>query len=215
MGMEMMGALARTVRVDAAAAARSELNRAFFATVDDLARRGRLAQEAACLQHGTTTILLHSIAVAYWCERAALRYGLTEHLEELRRAALLHDYFLYDWHVSDPAHAGHALLHGQRACANAREDFPDLTEREANSISCHMFPLAPAPRYREGWVITCADKVCASYETALRHAPAYPVLRRLCALYVPELALSTVRPAGPAGGLPSALRRLARPAARA
>ena len=189
----MVSRIARMARVDATNMGDTRLNRRFFAGVEAVARSSRLAEEAACLQHGTTTILLHSIAVAYWCERAAWRYGLTRHLDELRRAALLHDYFLYNWHEPDPEHFGHALVHGARACANARRDFPDLTPREANAITNHMFPLAVLPpRYREGWLVTCADKVCASYETAVRRGEAYPRLRVLCARYLPDLALSAV-----------------------
>ena len=92
--------------------------------------------------------------------------------------------------------AGHAAHHAARALANALEDYPDLTERECDAIRCHMFPINPTPpRYSVGWFVTCADKVCASHETFMRSELAYPTLRRLAALYMPDVDLG-VTPAG-------------------
>ena len=43
----------------------------------------------------------------------------------------------------------------------------DLTEREANAILTHMFPLsAHLPRCREAAVVNLADKICATIEVA-------------------------------------------------
>lgn len=53
------------------------------------------------------------------------------------------------------------------ALRNARELCPDLTEREANAILTHMFPLsAHLPRCREAAVVNLADKICATIEVA-------------------------------------------------
>ena len=43
--------------------------------------------------------------------------------------------------------------------------------------------------------MTCADKMCASHETFARSELAYPTLRRLAALYMPDVDLG-VTPAG-------------------
>ncbi len=148
------------------------------------------------MQHGSTSTLLHSLAVAARADTMARVFGCTEHLLEIRRAALLHDYYLYDWHVRGDSSAGHATHHAARALANALEDYPDLTERECDAIRCHMFPINPTPpRYSVGWFVTCADKVCASHETFMRSELAYPMLRRLAALYMPDVDLG-VTPAG-------------------
>ena len=69
-----------------------------------LAEASRLGQEAAYVQHGATRCLLHSVAVAYYCDCLARRLGpLRFRRLPLLRGALLHDYFLYDWHDPDPA----------------------------------------------------------------------------------------------------------------
>ena len=51
------------------------------------------------IQHGNTSCLLHSIAVAYFSYRVSKILKLNVHEEELIRGALLHDFYLYDWHA--------------------------------------------------------------------------------------------------------------------
>ena len=84
------------------------------------------------------------------------------------RAALLHDYFLYDWHEHDAPGNKHPRLHGFYhpgiAARNAKKDF-NLTERELDAIRKHMWPLTILPpSHRESWVITMADKYVSSLE---------------------------------------------------
>ena len=170
----------------------------FFAYAHEVIDAGRLRLEAGFVQHGSTSTLLHSLAVAARADTMARFFGCTDHLLEIRRAALLHDYYLYDWHVRGDSSAGHATQHAARALANALEDYPDLTGRERDAIRCHMFPINPTPpRYSVGWFVTCADKMCASHETFVRSELAYPTLRRLCALYMPDvdLGVTSVDPA--------------------
>ena len=61
----------------------------------------------------------HSIKVAYLCYRHHKRFHSKMNLEELIRGALLHDYYLYDWHEKDPSHRFHGFTHPKRALANA------------------------------------------------------------------------------------------------
>jgi uncharacterized protein len=83
----------------------------------------------------------------------------------LIRGALLHDYFLYDWHVTDNSHRLHGFFHAKKAWKNAMQDF-DLNEVEQDMIIRHMFPLNPIPpKYTESWILCCADKLCSSGET--------------------------------------------------
>ncbi len=78
--------------------------------------------------------------------------------------ALLHDYFLYDWHVPNAETRLHGLRHPRRALQNAREDFA-LTPLEADIILRHMFPLTLVPpACPEGWAVCMADKLCALLE---------------------------------------------------
>lgn len=87
-------------------------------------------------------------------------------LHSLIRAALLHDYFLYDWHAHDGGrHRMHGFTHGGTAMRNAVRDF-HLNRVERDSIENHMFPLTPIPpRYLEGYLVTVADKISATRET--------------------------------------------------
>lgn len=93
-------------------------------------------------------------------------YGIGLDLHSLIRAALLHDYFLYDWHAHDGGrHRMHGFTHGGTAMRNAVRDF-HLNRVERDSIENHMFPLTPIPpRYLEGYLVTVADKISATRET--------------------------------------------------
>lgn len=127
---------------------------------------GRLSIESQYLQHGTTTILQHSIGVA----EQALQLADTMHCrideDAMIRGALLHDYYLYDWHDSHTAPSLHGFRHPYIALRNARADYA-LSAIEENIIERHMFPLTPIPPlYLEAWLVCLADKICAAGETA-------------------------------------------------
>lgn len=124
--------------------------------------------ERACYQHGSVTTFSHSIRVAclavWMADRSHLWYRVDLH--SLIRAALLHDYFLYDWHDwDDGRHCLHGFTHGHAALRNALKDFT-LNDIERDSIAKHMFPMTPVPpRYLEGYLVTLADKCAATMET--------------------------------------------------
>lgn len=124
--------------------------------------------ERVCYQHGVVTTFAHSIRVACLAVWIADRLRLWHRvdLHSLIRAALLHDYFLYDWHAHDGGrHRMHGFTHGGTAMRNAMRDF-HLNRVERDSIENHMFPLTPIPpRYLEGYLVTIADKISATRET--------------------------------------------------
>ena len=124
--------------------------------------------ERVCYQHGVVTTFAHSIRVACLAVWIADRLRLWHRvdLHSLIRAALLHDYFLYDWHAHDGGrHRMHGFTHGGTAMRNAVRDF-HLNRVERDSIENHMFPLTPIPpRYLEGYLVTVADKISATRET--------------------------------------------------
>ena len=106
-----------------------------------------MQMEQQFIQHGSVTCFDHSLAVAYLSLWIVLRLGLRLDLRSLVRGALLHDYFLYDWHEKD-----------------ASRDF-ELNCIEQDIIEKHMFPLnLTPPRFAESVVVTCADKICACFE---------------------------------------------------
>lgn len=116
-------------------------------------------------QHGQTSCFAHCVAVAYVSVCIARRLGAAVDERALIRGALLHDYFLYDWHKSDGgAHRLHGLFHPARALANALCDF-DLSPVEMEIILRHMFPVTPVPpRCLEALIVCLADKFCAVCE---------------------------------------------------
>ena len=134
----------------------------------DILAHERMQFERTCYQHGAVTTYAHSIRVAclavWFADRLRLWHRVD--LRSLIRAALLHDYFLYDWHAWDNGeHHWHGFTHGGAALANALEDFK-LNRIERDSIANHMFPMTPQPpRYIEGYLVTMADKVSATRET--------------------------------------------------
>lgn len=126
-------------------------------------------------QHGTTSRLMHSVAVAYYSFQLAQRFKLPFRYPDLVRGALLHDYFLYDATDGDPARKGHWSHHPFVALENAENELK-LTDIERDIIKKHMFPLTiRPPRYRESVVVSLVDKGCAVYEFFWRKAPYAPL----------------------------------------
>ena len=135
------------------------------------AEHSRLLKTAQYIQHGNTSCLLHSIAVAYLCYRLSIKLGFLKlHRKELVRGALLHDYFLYDWHIPDNSRPMHGRYHPKAAYKNASEDF-SLTPIEEDIIKKHMFPLTfTPPSYRESVLVCLIDKACSVYEIFKKNA---------------------------------------------
>ena len=134
------------------------------AAIARITHQGRVAQMARYNQHGRVSTLAHVTRVAERAVRWSRLLRLRVREDELVRGALLHDYYLYDWH--DPVNKGHATQHPLRALRNAERDFA-LTDRERNIIAAHMWPLPPTrlPRCREAWLVCLADKWCSLEET--------------------------------------------------
>lgn len=131
----------------------------------ELEEQGRFEREKDFYQHGNTSVYAHSIRVAELSLQMAERLPMQVDKKSLIRGALLHDYFLYDWHEPDPSHRLHGFTHPSTAWRNACNDFY-LNEKEQNIIRRHMFPLVPIPpACREAWIVCVADKYCALCET--------------------------------------------------
>lgn len=119
------------------------------------------------IQHGTVTVHSHCINVAKHSIVIAQKLGIRYHRRELIRGALLHDYFLYDWHDKDHANPLrlHGFFHPGVALKNASKEFV-LTKREKDIIHKHMWPLTVVPPgCREAWIVSAADKWVSLMET--------------------------------------------------
>lgn len=117
------------------------------------------------LQHGKVSVYDHVIYVADKSLSYAKRLHLKINEKELVRGALLHDYYLYDWHIHGAFYRGHIIKHPKEAAEKARQDFK-TSKKEESIIRRHMFPLTiTPPRYKEGWLVSWADKTSAVSET--------------------------------------------------
>lgn len=98
-----------------------------------------------------------SVRIAKWLP-------IQVNMDALVIGALLHDYFLYDWHDGKGRHL-HGFTHPECAKRNAEKDYA-LSPRVKNIIARHMFPLTPVPpTCTEAWIVCIADKICAIEET--------------------------------------------------
>ena len=76
------------------------------------------------IQHGNTSIYRHSIMVARKSCQIASKFNIKVSYNEMVRGALLHDYFLYDWHDKEHKHRRpHGFFHPSAALKNAMRDF--------------------------------------------------------------------------------------------
>jgi len=120
--------------------------------------------EKRFIQHGNVTCYDHSLSVTYMSIWIATKLKIKVDMRSLIRGALLHDYFLYDWHIPDKSHRLHGFHHANTALKNAKRDFT-INEIEENIILTHMFPLnLRIPKYRESVIVNLADKICALCE---------------------------------------------------
>ena len=120
------------------------------------------------LQHGSMTVHKHCMDVARYSLLLNNKLGLKCNKHDLIRGALLHDYFLYDWHDKEYLSQRkrlHGFWHPGIALQNAGKEYK-LNDRQREIIKKHMWPLTVVPpTCREAWVVTAADKYCSLMET--------------------------------------------------
>lgn len=139
---------------------------------DDILQSENFKKTRAHIQHGTMTVHNHCMDVARYSLllNKKLRIGCNKH--DLIRGALLHDYFLYDWHDKEYlAHRQrlHGFHHPATALRNAEKEY-SLNDIQREIIKKHMWPLSVIPPMcREAWVVTAADKYCSFLETVGVH----------------------------------------------
>ena len=120
------------------------------------------------IQHGKTSVLEHEMNVTIYSLKIAEKFKIKIDQKSLIRGALLHDYFLYDWHIPDKNHRLHGFFHAKKALLNASRDFK-LNDIEKNMIYTHMFPMnLRIPKYKESIILCIADKIVATKETIKR-----------------------------------------------
>lgn len=152
----------------------------YIALVKDILDNKSFLSMQNYIQHGNTSCLSHSINVSYlsykWCKKMGLN------AKSAARAGLLHDLFLYDWHLR-PREKGellHGFEHPKKALENAQREF-ELTKMERNIILRHMWPLTlTPPAYKEAYAVVYYDKYCSLLESFY-----LPALQTDCIAYQP------------------------------
>lgn len=117
------------------------------------------------IQHGDVTCLDHCKKVSWKSYKISKRLKLD--YRSAARGGLLHDFFLYDWHIPG-SHVGlHGFRHSKISLENAMKHF-DLNHKEKDIILKHMWPLnIVPPRFLESVVVTLVDKYYSSIETVV------------------------------------------------
>ena len=134
----------------------------------DILKSANMQKEKKFLQHGKVSVYSQSVRVAVLSLFLAELLRVKVNKEAMMRGALLHDYFLYDWHEKDDSHRWHGFSHARVALKNAKKDF-QLGEIEQDVIQKHMFPLnLKPPKYKESALVCLADKLSALEETIRR-----------------------------------------------
>ena len=135
--------------------------------LQELAKNPRIFEMKKYIQHSEVTTFAHCVRVANTSLMLARSFNWEVDREALIRGAMLHDYFLYDWHTrGDGLHGFH---HPGIAARNAKRDF-GLNDKEYNIIRSHMWPLTflHYPKSREAFLVSLADKICSADEVVNR-----------------------------------------------
>lgn len=139
--------------------------------ISDLINNPVVRSMEGFIQHSNISCLEHCINVSYnsylICRRLDLNY------QAAARGGLLHDFFLYDWHISKPKGGLHGFTHPFTALENANKYF-NLNNVEKDIIAKHMWPLTlKMPKYKEALIVSFVDKYCALMETIKVHNGEY------------------------------------------
>jgi uncharacterized protein len=140
--------------------------RVFISIIKELLQVQQVLEMHRYIQHGNTSTLSHCLTVAYYSYRLALWLPMRFEYRSLIRGAVLHDFYLYDWHIPDQSHRLHGFVHPRFALKNARRFF-HLDPIEEDIILKHMWPLTlrTFPACRESLLICIVDKLCSLAET--------------------------------------------------
>ena len=138
----------------------------FIKYVCDLLEFEQVHEMKKYIQHGKTTTFTHCVVVAYYSYLITSRLPMDLDSKSITRGALLHDFYLYDWHIPDVTHKLHGFVHPKFALTNARKYFT-LNSIEEDIIEKHMWPLTILhfPKYKEALIVCIVDKFCSLAET--------------------------------------------------
>jgi len=155
--------------------------------VDVILNHDEYKQLGSYTHHRPFTTLEHSLRVAQISYNWSIRLGKVLKLDTnaITRGALLHDFFLYDWHHLRPDGARwHGFRHPRIACQNAERCFI-VSEKEKDIILSHMWPLTVRmPRSPEAFIVMIADKMASIQEFRFKFKRNLPSSERYTSLHL-------------------------------
>lgn len=137
----------------------------FYELIKNIIETDNYKSQKNYISHGNTNLYDHQIDVAYEC----YKYLEKKNKEDIDMiyAALLHDYYLYDWHdiKKYPRKRLHGFRHPKIAMNNAIRDYK-ISKRCQSMIRTHMFPLTlfHIPKSKDAYKLSIIDKKCSIKE---------------------------------------------------
>lgn len=127
-----------------------------------------LSQMKDYRQHQNTNTYTHCRHVTLMSLWIIRRFRIPADVEAVIRAAMLHDFYLYDAMGEGVSAWRHGRQHPAIALKNAEKHF-QLSWKEKNIIYSHMWPIhfSHVPLCREAVIVNAADKICAVEEMFL------------------------------------------------
>lgn len=143
---------------------RSEKNE-FYSIIDEILLNQEVLKMKNFMQHGSTDTFSHCFSVAINSFYFAKKFKIKISKKSLIMGAMLHDFYLYDWHDEPNGRKKHGFYHPQVALENANEYF-EIDDIVSDVISKHMWPLTvrKIPRHKESVIVCLVDKGCAFME---------------------------------------------------
>ena len=113
--------------------------------------------------HKKTSIYNHVLRVSYIAYKKNINKKID--MKSLIKVCLLHDYYLYDWHIKNSHRGLHGYRHPKIAANNSKLDF-NINDIEAKAIISHMWPLTlfHMPTSKIAWILCISDKKATIYE---------------------------------------------------
>lgn len=147
-----------------------DFSKEFYDILSELEADSKVHEMKKYIQHGKVSTFEHCENVAKLSYKLNKYLSLHSDLKVLITGAMLHDFYLYDWHREDDgSHRLHGFHHAKTASVNAEKHFH--TDPKVNKvIESHMWPLniGKLPKSREAWIVCIADKCISAYETLFR-----------------------------------------------
>lgn len=141
----------------------------FYNLIKDIITKDIYLKQKEFVSHGKTNLYEHQIMVCYECYKYLKKKQKMD--LDLIYAALLHDFYLYDWHdiKKYPRKRLHGFHHPKTAVKNAVKEF-NISKRCQSMIKSHMFPLTlfHFPKSKSAFILSIKDKAVSRKEMKKR-----------------------------------------------